>query len=146
MLSELVWLQGFGKDRLAAMSVEELESCLASARREIAEYEERERENERRGVLVLENSSSRICYLAKMFYETELDLRKRRALNEDRLTLLKRAKEGEVRVRLRPEQIPRQARDSAGRTPNRKGRPMLSRSQIFAIGGRSIEGIGRLRQ
>lgn len=92
MLTELVWLQGFGQDRLAAMTLEELESGLANARRQITAQKEREREHERlleeEGVLIHENSSSRICYMAEFFYETELGLRKRRALNEDRLTLL----------------------------------------------------------
>ena len=93
MLSELVWLQGFGQDRLAAMSIEELENGLEWAKRDIIRLEEWRRERERQereeGVYIHENSSERICYMAEFFYRTELELRKRRALNEDRLTLLK---------------------------------------------------------
>jgi hypothetical protein len=93
MLSELVWLQGFGQDRLAAMSIEELERCLANAKREIIDFEESERRRERfdeeNHCITHVNSSARICYMAKFFYGTELELRERRALNEDRLTLIK---------------------------------------------------------
>ena len=89
MLSELVHLQFFAKDKLAAMSLEELESGLERAKCQIVEHQERQRRNEEAGIFVWENSICRLPYMAKTFYQIELDLRKRRALNEDRLTLLK---------------------------------------------------------
>src|SRR5260221_14161079 len=89
MLSELAHLQLFAKDRIAAMSLEEVENALETSKRQIAEYEERHRRNQEAGIHILETSMCRTPYMAKMFYETELALRERRALSEDRLTLLK---------------------------------------------------------
>ncbi len=93
MLSEEVYLGQFGKDRLAAMSQEQLEQALAWAKERVIEFEEAEKERERQfreeGILTHVSVFERMCHWDVMFYETELELRKRRALNEDRLTLLK---------------------------------------------------------
>jgi hypothetical protein len=93
MLSEEVYLSRFGKDRLAAMSDEQLEQALAGANQRVIEFKEYEKEVERQfreeGVLIHISSFDRMCQWDVTFYEIELALRKRRALNEDRLTLLK---------------------------------------------------------
>ena len=93
MLSEEVYLGQFGKDRLAAMSQEQLEQALAWAKERVIEFEEAEKELRRRdeeeGCYTHISVFDRMCHWDVMFYETELELRKRRALNEDRLTLLK---------------------------------------------------------
>jgi hypothetical protein len=93
MLSEEVYLGQFGKDTLAAMSQEQLKQALASAKQRVIEFEEAERERRRRdeeeGCYTHISVFDRMCDWDVMFYETELELRKRRALNEDRLTLLK---------------------------------------------------------
>ena len=47
MLSEEVYLGQFGKDRLAAMSQEQLEDVLARAKQRVIEFEEAEKERER---------------------------------------------------------------------------------------------------
>ena len=93
MLSEEVYLGQFGKDRLAAMSQEQLEQALARAKQQVVEFEEAEKERERqfreKGIYTHVCVFDRMCHWDVMFYETELELRKRRALHEDRLTLLK---------------------------------------------------------
>jgi hypothetical protein len=48
MLSEEVYLGQFGKDRLAAMSQEQLEQVLARAKQRVTEFEESEKEIRRR--------------------------------------------------------------------------------------------------
>jgi hypothetical protein len=93
ILSEEVYLGQFGKDRLAAMSQEQLEQALAWAKQRVVEFEESEKEIRRRdeeeGCYTHISVFDRMCHWDVMFYETELELRKRRALHEDRLTLLK---------------------------------------------------------
>jgi hypothetical protein len=93
MLSEEVYLGRFDKDRLAAMSQEQVEQALSGAKERVIEFEAAERERERLfnedGILEHVSVFDRMCHWDVMFYETELELRKRRALNEDRLTLLK---------------------------------------------------------
>src|SRR5260370_4595556 len=93
MLSEEVYLERFSKDWLAAMSQEQLEDALAWAKQRVIEFDEAEKERERQfreeGILIHVGVFERMCHWDVMFYETELELRKRRALNEDRLTLLK---------------------------------------------------------
>jgi hypothetical protein len=93
MLSEEVYLGQFGKDRLAAMSQEQLEQALARAKQRVIEFQEYEKEVERQfreeGVLIHISSFDRMGHWDVKFYEIELALRKRRSLNEDRLTLLK---------------------------------------------------------
>jgi hypothetical protein len=93
MLSEEVYLERFSKDWLAAMSQEQLEEALAWAKQRVIEFEEAEKERDRQfreeGILTHVSVFERMCHWDVMFYETELELRKRRALNEDRLTLLK---------------------------------------------------------
>ena len=93
MLSEEVYLGQFDKDRLAAMSQEQVEQALEWAKKRVVEFEEAERERRRRdeeeGCYTHVSVFDRMCHWDVMFYETELELRKRRALNEDRLTLLK---------------------------------------------------------
>jgi hypothetical protein len=92
MLSEEVYLSRFGQSRLAAMSQEQLEQALARAKERVIEFKEYEKEVERQfreeGVLIHISSFDRMCHWDVTFYEIELELRKRRALNEDRLTLL----------------------------------------------------------
>ncbi len=93
MLSEEVYLGQFGKDRLAAMSQEQLERALAFAKERVVEFEEAEKERERwdreNGCYTHVSVFERMCHWDVTFYEIELELRKRRALGEDRLTLLK---------------------------------------------------------
>lgn len=93
MLSEEVYLQHFNTGRLAAMSQEQLEQALARAKQRVIEFQEYEKEVERQfreeGVLIHISSFDRMGHWDVKFYEIELALRKRRALNEDRLTLLK---------------------------------------------------------
>jgi hypothetical protein len=93
MLSEEVYLGQFGKDRLAAMSQEQLEQALAWAKERLIEFEKAEKERRRRdeeeGCYTHISVFDRMCYWDVTVYEIELELRKRRALNEDRLTLLK---------------------------------------------------------
>ena len=93
MLSEEVYLGQFGKDRLAAMSQEQLEQALARAKQRVTEFEEYEKELRRRdeeeGCYTHISVFDRICHWDVMFYEVELELRKRRALHEDRFTLLR---------------------------------------------------------
>jgi hypothetical protein len=48
MLSEEVYLGQFGKDKLAAMSQEQLEQALARAKQRVNEFEESEKELLRR--------------------------------------------------------------------------------------------------
>lgn len=92
MLSEEVYLERFSKDWLAAMSQEQFEDALAWAKQRVIEFDEAEKERERQfreeGILIHVSVFERICRWDVMFYETE-ELRKRRALNEDRITLLK---------------------------------------------------------
>ncbi len=93
MLSEEVYLQQFSKEWLAAMSQEQLEDALAWAKQRVIEFEEAEKELRRRdeeeGCYTHVSVFDRMCHWDVMFYETELELRKQQALNEDRLTLLK---------------------------------------------------------
>jgi hypothetical protein len=93
MLSEERYLQRFGQDRLAAMTQEQLERALAAAKQRVVEFEEAEerrlRLEEEEGCRIHVSVSDRMCYWDVTFYEIELALRERRALNEDRLTLLK---------------------------------------------------------
>jgi hypothetical protein len=93
MLSEEVYLGQFGKDRLAAMSQEQVEQALAWAKEGVIEFEKAEKERRRRdeeeGCYTHVSVFERMCYWDVTFYEIELALRERRALNEDRLTLLK---------------------------------------------------------
>ena len=93
MLSEAVYLKQFSKNRLAAMSQEQVESALAWAKQRVIEFEEYEKEVRRRdkeeGCHTHISVFERMCYWDVTFYKIELELRKRRALNEDRLTLLK---------------------------------------------------------
>jgi hypothetical protein len=93
MLSEEVYLGQFGKDRLAAMSQEQLEQALVRAKQQVVEFEEAEKERERQfreeGIYTHVCVFDRMCHWDVTFYEIELALRERRALNEDRLTLLK---------------------------------------------------------
>ena len=92
-LSEEVYLGQFGKDRLAAISQEQLERALARAKQQVVEFEEAEKERERlfreEGIYTHVCVFDRMCHWDVTFYEIELALRERRALNEDRLTLLK---------------------------------------------------------
>jgi hypothetical protein len=48
MLSEEVYLGQFGKDKLVAMSQEQLEHALARAKQRVNEFEESEKELRRR--------------------------------------------------------------------------------------------------
>ena len=94
MLSEEVYLGQFGKDRLAAMSQEQLEQALARAKQRAIEFEETEKERLRRdeeegSYYTHVSVSDRMCGWDVTFYEIEIGLRKRRALGENRLTLLK---------------------------------------------------------
>ena len=90
MLSEEVNLGQFGKDRLAAMSQEQLEDGIAWAKQEIADQKETQRRLlEEEGSLLGDSPFTSFCHYTVSFYEIELELRKRRALHEDRLTLLK---------------------------------------------------------
>jgi hypothetical protein len=93
MLSEEVYLGQFSKDRLAAMSQEQVEQALAWAKERVIEFEKDEKELRRRdeeeGCYTHISVFERMCYWDVTFFEVELELRKRRALNEDRLTLLK---------------------------------------------------------
>jgi hypothetical protein len=93
MLSEEVYLGQFGKHRLAAMSQEQLEQALARAKQRVIEFEEYEKELQRRdeeeGCISHISSFDRMCHWDVTFYEIEIGLRERRALGQDRLTLLK---------------------------------------------------------
>jgi hypothetical protein len=66
MLSEEVYLGQFGKDRLAAMSQEQLEQALAWAKQRVIEFEEHEKELRRRdeeeGSITHISSFERMCY------------------------------------------------------------------------------------
>ena len=90
MLSEEVNLGQFGKDRLATMSQAQLEDGIARAKRAIANQKETQRRLlEEEGSLLGDSALTSLWYYTVSFYEIELALRERRALNEDRLTLLK---------------------------------------------------------
>ena len=75
------------------MSQEQVENALAWAKQRVIEFEQHEKEQRRRdeeeGCYTHISVFDRMCHWDVMFYETELELRKRRALHEDRLTLLK---------------------------------------------------------
>jgi hypothetical protein len=70
-----------------------MEQALAWAKQRVVEFEEAEKERERQsreeGIFIHVSVFERMCHWDVMFYEVELELRKRRALHEDRLTLLK---------------------------------------------------------
>jgi hypothetical protein len=75
------------------MSQEQVEQALAWAKERVIEFEKDEKELRRRdeeeGCYTHISVFERMCYWDVTFFEVELELRKRRALNEDRLTLLK---------------------------------------------------------
>ena len=75
------------------MSQEQLEQALAWAREQVRDFEERERRirqhDEEEGCYTHISTFDRMCHWDVTFYGIELAMRKRRALNEDRLTLLK---------------------------------------------------------
>jgi hypothetical protein len=79
MLSEEVYLGQFGKDRLAAMSPEQLEQALARAKLRVVEFKEYEKERQRRdeeeGRITHISSFDRMCHWDVTFYEIELELR-----------------------------------------------------------------------
>ena len=129
MLSEAVYLKQFSKDRLAAMSQEQLEQALARAQQRIIEFEEHEKQLRRRdkeeGCHTHISVFERMCYWDVMFYEVELELRKRRALGEDRLTLLKELRK-----------VKRESGYDRGKFPDR--REIVLRELLEENGGPSL--------